>query len=120
MKKKTIIQIIGALFVLPGFVFDLCMGFGFILNDGRSDMHAGDFLGEWACAQANALPEYLKIPLGLSMMAGIPPAAIVCIGVTLGLVFLLAYLLNGIIGSILQLPFTGKFRWITLTALTEQ
>jgi len=116
---KLLIKILGLLLILPGFIFDTCIGIAFILNDGRADHHKGDFIGEWAVYQVNHIPEWLEIPFAVSVVAGVLPAGLLCIVIVIGSLFLSVYVLNGIIGSILQLPFTGKIRWVTLTSLTS-
>lgn len=119
MIKKSVIKILGILFIIPGFIFDLCVGFTFIVNDGRADNHAGDFISLWAIDLATNLPIIMKVPFMISVLIGIIPAAAVCIGTIIGLAFMAVYVLNGVIGSIIQIPFTGKLRWITLTSLSE-
>lgn len=117
--KNVIIRTLGVLFVLPGFVFDVCLGCAFILNDGRADKHSGDFLAEWAFAQFNTVPDYMHIPFFVSVVVGLLPAGIFCIAGILCTVVLCVYILNGVIGSVLSILFTGKIQWITLTSWTD-
>lgn len=116
---KILLKIISVLFLIPGFIFDVSLGLAFILSDGRADNHNGDCIFEWAVGMAGLLPEILNIPFILSAFVSAIPAGAFCIAIFMGLLIGVCYVTNGIIGSIIQLPFTGKIRWITLTDLTD-
>lgn len=119
MTRKTIIRIIGAVYLLPGFVFDTLFGFAFILSDGKPEGTGGDWLGEWIFMVFNSLPDILKIIIYPTFFICAIPAGIVCLGVTLGFVFGCAYILNGVIGSLISIPFTGKIQWVMLSSLAD-
>lgn len=118
--KTHIIRLLAFLFILPGLIYDVCIGFAFILSDGNENTHNyGYKLGEWIFHIVDLIPNYLQTPFMISVIIGILPAAVICVGSVIGIVFLSVYLLNGTIGSFLYALFKGRFKWITLTTLTN-
>lgn len=106
---KTTIRILTTLFLLPGFIFDVLVGIAFLMGDKGSD------LGEWAFAMMKDLvPCGLGIPLMLSVYICAIPAGIVCVVVPLVLLFATVYLVTGVGLTILQMPFTGKIKWVSI------
>lgn len=116
---KNVIRAIGIIYLLPGFLFDVCIGLAYIMNDGRPDGHGGDWLGEWSISVAYLLPVWARIALMPGVFISALPAGLFCLALTIGLSFGLVYIMNGIFGSVLSIPFTGKIRWRTLTSLGD-
>lgn len=111
MKMKTTIKIMSALYLLPGLLFDLCMGIGFVLNDGRPDHHVGDFIAQFACDQMDALPNWLGISLLPSLAICALPTGAIVLGFILITIIGTVYFIINLGMAILNMPFSGKFEW---------
>lgn len=99
--------------MIPGFVFDTLLGFSFIMDNKGKD------LGEWTCAQANQIPDFLQLPFWGSVLLGIVPAAVVCIVTFLGVIFGIAFILDGILGSFITAVFKGELKWKSFISMTD-
>jgi len=108
---KTIIKIISALYLLPGLIFDLCLGLAFIMDDGRTDHHQGDFLAQWAIDKMDLLPDWASMALIPSVFICALPAGLICIGLIIGSIIGIVYVSVNFGLAILNLPFSGKFEW---------
>lgn len=111
--RKHIIRGLAILFLLPGFLFDLCLGLAFIMNDGRTDRHNGDVLLNWAIHLIPKTEWVAQLGL-LSAILSTPFAFVTLIGLILGILLFLVYLLVGFIGILAGIVFEGEIKWYSI------
>lgn len=114
--KRIAIRILGILFLLPGFIFDMCIGFTTLSNNAGSTTHVDNKFEVWAFG---IVPDILQVPFMISVFICVIPTFIVyTVGTLLTLIGLM-YLVNGLIGSLVSIPFTGKIQWRTLSSFAD-
>ncbi len=109
--KKLIIKIVVGLILLPGFLLDLCFAASFLLNDGKENVHRGDFIFYWAIG---LVPKSIEPAIAISMIFSAAPAAVLSFAFILAAILGLCYLLTGLIFSTVAILLTGEVKWITI------